>query len=387
LKYFTHKTRWKIAILLIAFSIVLVFLKVTKNLVESLSIEERKKVELWAKGIKYLVEVSGDEKQDVSFVSEVILTNTTIPVILTDSLDQIISFKNIDTTGRKTNYLQNAMLDMKAENEPIVIHMPQDINYVYYQDSIILLRLSYYPYVQLTIIALFFLFFYLILNAFRNEEQNKVWVGLSKETAHQLGTPTSSLLAWVEILKSTKVEENLINELEKDVGRLEVITDRFSKIGSQPSVKEEDILVVLNDSVSYIKKRSSNKVQYEIIAESDNLSIPMNKPLFEWVIENLLKNAIDAMNGNGKINIKITDNLQVIFIDIADNGKGISKNQYKTIFKPGFTTKERGWGLGLSLSKRIIEKYHFGKIFVKESEIDRGTCFRIVLKKNPDIKI
>ena len=385
MKYFTNKIRWKASILLIAFIIILGFLKITNNLVDSFEEEERKKVELWAKGV---AEISSNKNQDITFVTQVIVNNSTIPVILADSLNNILSFKNIDTLGRKPDYLNKNLLKMKEEHEPIIINIiGENYNYVYYKDSVLLTQLSYYPFVQLFIIVLFFGFAYIIFNSFRNEEQNKIWIGLSKETAHQLGTPTSSLLAWVEILKSSPVDTILTNELEKDVQRLEKITERFSKIGSFPSLKTENLVQVIQTSVNYIKRRVSNKVEIKIDSQNKNINIPLNKSLIDWVLENILKNAVDSMNGNGKIKITITDNIQVVFIDICDTGNGINKNQYKTIFKPGYTTKTRGWGLGLSLSKRIIEKYHFGKIFVKDSEINKGSCFRIVLKKQPKLKI
>lgn len=364
---------------------VLGFLKITTSIVNSLEEEERKKVELWAKGVN---EISRYTDGDITFVTEVIISNNTIPIILTDTMENIVGIKNIDTLGRKPDYLEKRLEKMKEDHEPIIIDiMEGNFNYVYYNDSVLLTKLSYYPLVQLFIIIIFFGFSYFIFNAFRNEEQNKIWVGLSKETAHQLGTPTSSLLAWVEILKSSPVDSILTSELEKDVQRLEKITERFSKIGSVPSLKTENLVQVIDSSVSYLKKRISNKVEIKVTVPNKNINIPLNRSLVDWVLENLLKNAVDSMNGNGKIDIVVTDNIQVVFLDIVDSGKGISKNQYKTIFKPGYTTKERGWGLGLSLSKRIIENYHFGKIFVKESEINKGSCFRIVFKKQPQLKI
>jgi two-component sensor histidine kinase len=253
--------------------------------------------------------------------------------------------------------------------------------YLYYSKSIILIKLTYYPYVQLGVILLFILVSYFAFSYSRKAEQNKVWVGLSKETAHQLGTPISSLLAWLEMMKLKSSDKEMLVELEKDIMRLEKITSRFSKIGSKPLLRKENIQKIITTAINYLRSRSSDKITFKLDIPSEVLNIPLNASLFEWVIENVCKNAIDAVNGAGEITLSITDHTQVIYIDISDSGKGISKSKFKTIFKPGYTTKERGWGLGLSLTKRIIEEYHDGKIFVYESEIGKGTVIRIVLKK------
>ncbi len=253
--------------------------------------------------------------------------------------------------------------------------------YLYYSKSIILIKLTYYPYVQLGVILLFILVSYFAFSYSRKAEQNQVWVGLSKETAHQLGTPISSLLAWLEMMKIKSSDNEMLVELEKDIMRLEKITSRFSKIGSKPLLRKENIQKIITTTINYLKSRSSDKITFKLDTPSEVLNIPLNASLFEWVIENVCKNAIDAVNGSGEITLSITDHTQVIYIDISDSGKGISKSKFKTIFKPGYTTKERGWGLGLSLTKRIIEEYHDGKIFVYESEIGKGTVIRIVLKK------
>jgi two-component sensor histidine kinase len=253
--------------------------------------------------------------------------------------------------------------------------------YLYYSKSIILIKLTYYPYVQLGVILLFILVSYFAFSYSRKAEQNQVWVGLSKETAHQLGTPISSLLAWLEMMKLKSPDKEMLAELEKDIMRLEKITGRFSKIGSKPLLRKENIQKIITTTINYLKSRSSDKITFKLDVPAEELNIPLNGSLFEWVIENVCKNAIDAVNGTGEITLSITDHTQVIYIDISDSGKGISKSKFKTIFKPGYTTKERGWGLGLSLTKRIIEEYHDGKIFVYESEIGKGTVIRIVLKK------
>jgi signal transduction histidine kinase len=270
---------------------------------------------------------------------------------------------------------------MRAEHDPIEIHIGNIKQYILYRDSELLIRLRYYPYFQLAVIALFLLVSYLAFSSSRKAEQNQVWVGMAKETAHQLGTPLSSLVAWLEFLRLKGMSSDYTNEIEKDIHRLQTITERFSKIGSAPSLTKVNVYEVLSHSVAYIRTRSSDKVVFDLVVPPTEVFAPMNVPLFEWVIENILKNAIDAMSGQGRIDVKITNQHQFVYIDICDTGKGIPKSSYKTIFKPGFTTKSRGWGLGLSLSKRIIEEYHDGQIFVKSSEIYKGTTFRIVLKK------
>ena len=272
---------------------------------------------------------------------------------------------------------------MKKDNDPIeIVLLDGNKNFIYYKESILLTRLFYFPIIQFGVISLFLVVSYIAFSASRKAEQNQVWVGMAKETAHQLGTPTSSLMASLELLRLKKVDEKVVTEFEKDVNRLEKITERFSKIGSAPKLKKQDIIKVLAHAIQYIKARSSEKVKFNPnFSENDQVLVPFNSSLFEWVIENLFKNAIDSMEGNGTISINIDDRIQFLFIDIIDEGKGLPKSKYKTIFQPGYTTKQRGWGLGLSLSKRIIEMYHDGKIFVNHSEIDKGTNMRIVLKK------
>ena len=271
---------------------------------------------------------------------------------------------------------------MRLEHEPIEIKIGKNLKqFILYKDSDLLVRLRYYPFFQLAVIALFLFVSYLAFSSSRKAEQNQVWVGMAKETAHQLGTPLSSLMAWLELLKMKGMSAEYTAEIEKDIHRLQTITERFSKIGSAPALLKENIYEVLKRSVDYIKTRSSGSVDFILNPDSRDLLAPMNVPLFEWVLENILKNALDAMGGKGKINLNITDQQQFVYIDITDTGKGIPKGSYKTIFKPGYTTKSRGWGLGLSLSKRIIEEYHDGQIFVKNSDVNKGTTFRIVLNK------
>ena len=272
---------------------------------------------------------------------------------------------------------------IKLEKKPIVIYIGKNNkNYIYYKDSYLLKQLTYYPYIQLGVILLFIIVAYLAFSASRKAEQNQVWVGLTKETAHQLGTPTSSLMAWSELIKDKLSDIELINELEKDVKRLEIITDRFSKIGSNPTLKITNLNNSIVAAIEYLKSRTSDKINFLINFPAEDILIPLSQSLFEWVIENLCKNSIDAISDNGNIIITLKKIKYKVLIDITDTGNGIPKSKYKTIFKPGFTTKPRGWGLGLSLSKRIIENYHKGKIFVLNSEPNKGSTFRIILKHN-----
>ena len=379
---YEKKTRWKFLLFLTAVLIGVLSLSYTNWLVDQLSVEEKKKVELWAEANRQLISSDNDDV-NLNFIFSVIENNTTVPVILTDSAGTIVSYRNLDTTRvDRKNYLPNQLTRMKEQNEALVIDLGDgDRNYIYYSDSTVLTMLVFFPFVQLGVIILFILVSYFAFSYSRKAEQNQVWIGLSKETAHQLGTPTSSLNAWVELLKQDVNRESIVEELEKDAKRLEKITERFSKIGSKPVLVPVSLIPCLQNSVNYLKNRSSQKIKIELESPSHEIEIPLNEALFEWVIENLCKNAMDAMEGEGNISIKVQDNTQIVYIDISDTGKGIPKSKHKTIFKPGYTTKQRGWGLGLSLSKRIVETYHEGKIFVLSSEPDKGTTFRIVMKK------
>ena len=380
---YTQKIRWKFFLFVMAVVIGLTSLIYTQRLVRELKIEERKKVELWAKATKQLIELDITES-DFEFLFEVIEHNNTVPVILVDALGDTISTRNLDPV-RKNNpeYLHRQLKKMNQVHEPIEIELSNgEKNYIYYKDSFILTKLAWFPFIQLGVIVLFIFVSYYAFSATRKAEQNQVWVGLSKETAHQLGTPTSSLSAWVELLRMKKLDENLVSEFEKDVNRLEKITERFSKVGSKPALVRSNLVKEILHTVQYIKNRSSKKVSFEFnFGEDEKIWIPLNTVLFEWVIENLCKNALDAIGSDGKIRISITNQTKVIYLDISDNGKGIPKSRFKTIFSPGYTTKERGWGLGLSLTKRIVEIYHGGNIFVKYSEINKGTTIRIILRK------
>ncbi len=378
---YNKKQWWKIILLLIAIIIGISSLYYTNLLVKKLSFEEKKKVELWANATKELGDASLSGK-DFGFLLAVIQNNTTVPVILTDSGGNVISQRNLDSIkALDKNYVKAQLALMKKGGKFIKIDIADNnCNYIYYTDSYLLQQLTYYPYIQLGVILLFIFVAYLAFSSSRKAEQNKVWVGLTKETAHQLGTPTSSLLAWTELLKEKVPEKELVYELEKDVNRLEIITDRFSKIGSKPTLKNVELIAVINSAIKYLKSRTSEKIEFKIESDASSINIPLSQSLFEWVIENLCKNAVDAIQDHGIISISIKHIKNKVVIDINDTGKGIPKSKYKTVFKPGFTTKARGWGLGLSLAKRIIENYHNGKIFVLSSELNKGTTFRILLK-------
>ncbi len=354
----------------------------TRYLVGILKTEERKKVEQWAEATRLITKA--DASQNIEFLYSIIETNNIIPVILTDETDSIISSGNFDETRlRDPLYLRSQLEKMRHKNEPIVIDLGGNhANLIYYKDSIILSQLNYYPYIQSGIIILFILVAYLAFRSSRKAENNQVWVSMSKETAHQLGTPTSSLSGWVEILQNKYPDIQLTKEIALDVERLEKITERFSRIGSRPVLNDENIISIISRTVDYIKSRTSTKVRF--IGDfniSKEIIVPVNAALFEWVIENVCKNSIDAMEGNGDIKIQVNETDRIVLIDISDTGRGIPKGAFKKIFSPGYTTKQRGWGLGLSLAKRIIEEFHQGKIYVRNSEVEKGSCIRIVMKK------
>ena len=320
-----------------------------------------------------------------SFMDEVAVNSAAVPVIYTDSDKKIVIEKNdkIDPVTINTpEKLQQVLDNLAQQNDPIEIELSEGtVNYIFYAESEILTKLRLYPYFQFGVIGLFLLIAYVLFSTARKAEQDQVWVGMSKETAHQLGTPLSSLMAWNEHLRGIGVDESIIDEMQRDVKRLNTITDRFSKIGSQPTLTQENVNEVLSNAIEYLKNRTSKNVHYHIQLPKDNLQAQLCVPLFEWVIENLCKNAVDSMDGKGEITVKLTDIPEALYIDIKDTGKGISKSKFKTVFEPGFTTKQRGWGLGLSLCKRIIENYHEGKIYVLHSEQNKGTTFRIELKR------
>ena len=390
---YIKRRRWKFLLLFVAVIIGVGSLAYTNWLTEKMAQEERNKVELWAEATERLstavIQPTSPEMEKLnsdylSFLSLVTTLNTTIPVIIIEPNGTINSDANIKySKDRRENVLAKELKKMIKDVDPIRIELSaESYLLLYYRESNILRNLRYYPLVQLFVIIIFIAVAYFAFNATQRAEQNQVWVGMSKETAHQLGTPISSLMAWIEILKLKKIDPELIKEFEKDTQRLERITERFSKIGSKPELLRLNLVEVLSSTVNYLKTRSSKKVIFETsFTENDIIETPLNAALFSWVIENICKNAIDAMGNDGTISINLKEKGEQVFIDITDTGIGVAKSQFKTIFQPGFSTKKRGWGLGLSLAKRIVEIYHRGKIFIKSSEIGKGTTFRIVLNK------
>lgn len=378
----------KIILVVAAIVIAVASLMVSHFLVKDLQREERNKMETWAEALNVLN--NADENTDLTLVLNVIQGNNTIPVIVMDSSGVVSDYRNVDmdakTAADSEIYVARYGKRMFAEGNYIKIHLGDsigsgDYQLVCYDDSTLLKRLSQYPYWQLGIVMIFVVVAIFALLASKRAEQNKVWVGLSKETAHQLGTPISSLMAWVEILKENYPDDELIPEMNKDVNRLQLIAERFSKIGSLPEPVDASMNDVLKHVVDYMDRRTSKKVEITTNMPDENVIVKMNASLFEWVIENLCKNAVDAMEGSGKIELSLLDEGSRVVIEVKDNGKGIRKKDLKNVFTPGFTTKKRGWGLGLSLAKRIVEEYHKGRIFVKSSEVGFGTTFRIEMPK------
>ena len=370
----------KIILVVVAIIIAITSLLVSHFLVTDLSDEERNKMEVWARAMQTLQEA--DEMTDLALVLSVIQGNKTIPVIVLDSDEQVMDYRNVNIRKKDSaRYVADYGRRMYKAGHYIQIGDSVDYQLVCYDESTLLKRLSQYPYWQLGIVMIFVVVAIFALLSSKRAEQNKVWVGLSKETAHQLGTPISSLMAWVEILKENYPDDDLIPEMNKDVKRLELIAERFSKIGSLPEPVDASMNEVLAHVIDYMDRRTSKKV--EIVSElpAENVVVKMNASLFEWVIENLCKNAVDAMEGRGKIVLSLFDEGSKVAIEVTDNGKGIRKKDLKSVFTPGFTTKKRGWGLGLSLAKRIVEEYHKGRIYVKSSEVGVGTTFRIEMPK------
>ncbi len=383
---YLKKQKWKQGLLVLALLIGASSLWVTNSLVSSLAIEERKKMELWAEATKEIGDIDS-EITDFTFFLKVIQYNETVPVIVTDQNGVILDHRNLNPsrTGNP-EYLQRQLALMEKNNEPIGVEFLDDENlFIYYNDSRILQGLAYYPYIQLLVIVVFLLIAYYAFSISRKAEQNQVWLGMSKETAHQLATPTSSLMAWLELMKEKDRDAVMLNELEKDINRLEKITARFSKIGSKPELTKVNITDVIDNALEYLRARSPRMITFETNYEiSGHMMIPLNVPLFDWVIENVCKNALDAMEGKGKVTINLYEKARNVCLDISDSGRGIPRGMFKTIFKPGYTTRRNGWGLGLSLSKRIIEEYHRGRIFVSQSAISAGTTIRIILRKPAD---
>lgn len=389
---YSSKSYFRWGVLIISAAIGFSSVLYTNSLVERIKEREVNQINLYAKTLEYLAR--SDENQDYLFLLEdVINSNKTIPVILTDEANNPRNWVNIEKADKiedpkkRNNYLRNMLREMRKDHFPIKVTLRDNrgnlygTQYIYYQNSRQLTQLKYYPFVQLTIIVIFVAIAFAIFNYSRSAEQNRVWVGLAKETAHQLGTPLSSLLAWMEYLKSSYPQDKNLEELNKDIARLEMITARFSNIGSVPHLKQENVYDIVENALAYLQKRFSTKINISLsVFPSRQVTAQLNKDLFQWVMENLCKNAVDAMDGRGDIAVSIMRvNEGKVAIDIRDTGKGIAKNRVSKIFQPGFTTKKRGWGLGLTLVKRIIENYHEGRIFVKRTEMNKGTTFRILL--------
>ena len=393
---YEKKRRWKFFLLVFAIVIGTASVFYSDFFVKKMEREEQLQFQLYVKVTEQTLAMYDDDRY--TGLIDLIRTNTKLPVIMTDSKGDIISYQGLDST--KTNYdlekkanvnydpgyFARELRKMKEQHPATPILGGDDTRwYIYHKDSATLTQLRYFPYIQLAVIGLFLITAYIAFSSARKAEQDQVWVGMAKETAHQLGTPISSLMAWVELIKSRfdAEEDPLIAEMENDIKRLEVITDRFSKIGSKPIVEDHVVYTVIYNFVEYFKLRTSDKIIFRIIGDEQVRAL-LNVPLFDWVTENLLKNAANAIENEGTITINIIENLtkEEVFIDVTDTGKGIARSKFDAVFQPGYTTRKRGWGLGLSLTKRIIENYHNGQIFVKDSELGKGTTFRIILKSS-----
>lgn len=397
---YDRPTIGKFIFLLTAGVAVVIFLLISNNLVKELARQERERMSVWASATERLAKT--DVNSDFEFLLSIISQNNTIPVMIADSSGNVLEYRNFILPDKVENpelgiaalseknhrFLQNRLdrglagktPQEASEDNSHVIRvevLDNTYQYIYYEDSILLKRLSWYPYIQLGVMIILVLIIYLTLVYSKRAEQNRVWVGLSKETAHQLGTPISSLMAWTQYLEAVGTDEEVVNEIDKDVKRLSTIADRFSKIGSRPEMQLECLDETVQRSLQYLRSRISGKVDIHLHFGEEDHGVMLSTPLFEWVMENVTKNAVDAMSGEGRIDITTGEERGYAFVEIKDNGKGIARKNFKKVFTPGFTTKKRGWGLGLTLVKRIIDDYHHGRIFVKESEVGKGTTFRI----------
>ncbi|MFK8009206.1 MAG: sensor histidine kinase [Saprospiraceae bacterium] len=384
---YQEKSNWKIYLAIMGVLILTASLIYTTSVANKLAEEERKKVEVWVEAINNVYsEEEEDMQADFSFELKIIANNTTIPLILVEDSGIIQMSRNYGETKEADNeFIKKRLAELKLNGYPPV--SGGEGNLVYYEDSTTLKMLTYFPFIQLALIGAFVAFGYFSFSSARRSEQNQVWVGMAKETAHQLGTPITAIVAWIEHLRmiheGNEETAEILDELNNDVSRLNLIADRFSKIGAIPELKKTNIYEELENMKNYMQRRAPRKMVFEFPGlEKEPLYAQLNAPLFNWVTENLLRNALDAMGGKGKISARVTEEKDLIIIDISDTGKGIPSNKLKTVFKPGYSTKKRGWGLGLSLAKRIIESYHSGKIFVKKSQIDEGTTFSIKLPKS-----
>jgi signal transduction histidine kinase len=400
---YQYNQQWKFILLIFAAVIAIASLAYTNYLIKNLSVAERTKAEVWAMSTQNIFNMPDINDEFTTYIYAV-RDKLSVPAIITDSRDSIIYWKGLDETKTNINinsglvmqgsevvkydpsYFKKQLNIMKSQHEPITVDLYAGDKWtIYYKDSTLLSQLRIFPYIQLSLIAVFLFIAYTVFNSIKRSEQNQVWVGMAKETAHQLGTPISSLMAWLELIKSKFNADNdpLIQEMEQDVKRLEVVADRFSKIGSKPVLEPHNIYDVITDFVNYFKIRISDKITFTVSGDKHSEAL-INIPLFDWVLENILKNAANAIPSTGNIDIFITENLvkEQIYIDIHDTGKGIPRSKFDAVFQPGYTTRKRGWGLGLSLTKRIVENYHQGEVFIKDSEVDKGTTFRIVLKSS-----
>lgn len=384
------RRRGAVLFMLATVAVAAAFLWVSDRLVDDLSAQERDRMQIWADATREIA--SADATDNLDFLLSIIEGNHTIPVILVDDNDRILDHLNFDLpdktdsqapwelTPANEKFLRERLAKLKKTSNVIhIVISPGENQHLYYEDSVLLRRLSYYPYVQLIVMIVFVAVVYYAVSATKRAEQNKVWVGLSKETAHQLGTPISSLMAWVELLPSYGVDREVVNEMNKDVNRLNVIASRFSKIGSPPVMEPTDLNEVTAHAVGYMRSRISSGVELTETLSVEPLRVNLSVALLEWVLENLIKNAVDAMEGHGRLSVTTFADGRNAVIEVADSGKGIARKDFKSVFKPGYTTKKRGWGLGLTLAKRIVNTYHHGRIFVKESEPGVGTTFRIQL--------
>jgi signal transduction histidine kinase len=400
---YQYNQQWKFILLIFAAVIAIASLAYTNYLIKNLSVAERTKAEVWAMSTQNIFNMPDINDEFTTYIYAV-RDKLSVPAIITDSRDSIIYWKGLDETKTNINinadlvmqgsevvkydpsYFKKQLNIMKSQHEPITVDLYAGDKWtIYYKDSTLLSQLRIFPYIQLSLIAVFLFIAYTVFNSIKRSEQNQVWVGMAKETAHQLGTPISSLMAWLELIKSKFNADNdpLIQEMEQDVKRLEVVADRFSKIGSKPVLEPHNIYDVITVFVNYFKIRISDKITFTVSGDKHSEAL-INIPLFDWVLENILKNAANAIPSTGNIDIFITENLvkEQIYIDINDTGKGIPRSKFDAVFQPGYTTRKRGWGLGLSLTKRIVENYHQGEVFIKDSEVDKGTTFRIVLKSS-----
>ncbi len=381
---FQQWLNWRSLLAIIAVIIVIGTIFYSRILAGKIALEERHKVEAWAEAQQFIAKATPE--QDILFATIIMAGQTEIPVIETNEKDSITNYHNLDSLKvvRNPEYLQKSLREFKKSNQPIITYLNNEAstyNRYYYGDSLLLKQVKYYPLVQLFIVTLFILVTLLALASRHRSAQNQLWAGMAKETAHQLGTPLSALEGWLEMMKENPADQNMLKEMEKDLGRLKLVSDRFSKIGSKPHLEEHDLIQTIHQVVDYVKKRAPSKVQFIIDdGGQKNINVLISPPLFEWVVENILKNALDAMEGKGNINIQLRATLSNAIIDITDTGKGISAANMGKVFNAGFTTKKRGWGLGLTLSRRIIEQYHKGELFVRQSEQGKGTTFRIILK-------